>query len=185
MRDVIVSIRAVAEVMGRPAEARTSFLIEPRAGGAARDPRVAILDTFFQLLDPEGEPGRRSLRLRRGPLPLSADARRNAARGTLDVRDGRPAPGGARAARHLARPADGRPAGLVQVGMTLTAGGRRAVPVSADPPGALPDRPGPGGCRRRVDRPPCARPVRRWRVRPWRIAEQFHAGRGPVLRRRG
>src|SRR4029453_13699607 len=120
VRDVDVSIRAVAEVIRATGQARTSFLINPAPEELREILGSRFLDTFFQLLDPEGEPGRRSLRLS-GPLPLSADARRNAAGGgetfetvvlppeehvrlvTLPVRR------------------DGRPAGLVQVGMTLTA----------------------------------------------------------------
>ena len=80
VRDVDTTIQAVAEVMRATGQARAGFLIT-RAGGAARGPRLAALDTFFQLLDPEGQPGRRSPRLS-GPLPLSIQARspREAAR---------------------------------------------------------------------------------------------------------
>src|SRR5205823_14007436 len=38
-------------------------------------------DKFFQLVDPEGRPGARSTHLREETLPLSAQARRDAARG--------------------------------------------------------------------------------------------------------
>src|SRR5262249_36458339 len=77
-----------------------------------------LLDTFFQLLDPEGQPGRRSPRLS-GPLPLSAQARRNAARGretfeTLMLPQGEHV-------RVVTLPLrrESRPAGLVRVGMPL------------------------------------------------------------------
>jgi len=69
----------VAEVIRATGQARTGFLINPAPEELREILGSRFLDTFFQLLDPEGEPGRRSLRLS-GPLPLSADARRNAAR---------------------------------------------------------------------------------------------------------
>src|SRR3989442_84683 len=44
-------------------------------------PRPGFFDKFFPPLDPEGRPGARSTHLREETLPLSAQAKRNAARG--------------------------------------------------------------------------------------------------------
>ena len=120
VRDVDVSIRAVAEVIRATGQARTSFLINPAPEELREILGSRFLDTFFQLLDPEGEPGRRSLRLS-GPLPLSADARRNAARGRETFETVVLPP--EEHVRLVTLPVrrEGRPAGLVQVGMTLTA----------------------------------------------------------------
>jgi len=120
VRDVDVSIRAVAEVIRATGQARTSFLINPAPEELREILGSRFLDTFFQPLDPEGEPGRRSLRLS-GPLPLSADARRNAARGRETFETVVLPP--EEHVRLVTLPVrrDGRPAGLVQVGMTLTA----------------------------------------------------------------
>ena len=120
VRDVDVSIRAVAEVIRATGQARTSFLINPAPEELREILGSRFLDTFFQLLDPEGEPGRRSLRLS-GPLPLSADAKRNAALGRETFETVVLPP--EEHVRLVTLPVrrDGRPAGLVQVGMTLTA----------------------------------------------------------------
>ena len=120
VRDVDVSIRAVAEVIRATGQARTSFLINPAPEELREILGSRFLDTFFQLLDPEGEPGRRSLRLS-GPLPLSADARRNAALGRETFETVILPP--EEHVRLVTLPVrrEGRPAGLVQVGMTLTA----------------------------------------------------------------
>lgn len=120
VRDVDVSIRAVAEVIRATGQARTSFLINPAPEELREILGSRFLDTFFQLLDPEGEPGRRSLRLS-GPLPLSADARRNAALGRETFETVVLPP--EEHVRLVTLPVrrEGRPAGLVQVGMTLTA----------------------------------------------------------------
>lgn len=120
VRDVDVSIRAVAEVIRATGQARTSFLINPAPEELREILGSRFLDTFFQLLDPEGEPGRRSLRLS-GPLPLSADARRNAARGRETFETVVLPP--EEHVRLVTLPVrrEGRPAGLVQVGMSLTA----------------------------------------------------------------
>ena len=120
VRDVDVSIRAVAEVIRATGQARTSFLINPAPEELREILGSRFLDTFFQLLDPEGEPGRRSLRLS-GPLPLSADAKRNAALGRETFETVVLPP--EEHVRLVTLPVrrEGRPAGLVQVGMTLTA----------------------------------------------------------------
>ena len=120
VRDVDVSIRAVAEVIRATGQARTSFLINPAPEELREILGSRFLDTFFQLLDPEGEPGRRSLRLS-GPLPLSADARRNAALGRETFETVVLPP--EEHVRLVTLPVrrEGRPAGLVQVGMSLTA----------------------------------------------------------------
>jgi heavy metal sensor kinase len=118
VRDVDVSILAVAEVIRATGQARTEFLISPGPEELREIIGSRLLDTFFQLLDPEGQPGRRSPRLG-SPLPLSVQARRNAARGretfetvTLPREED---------VRLVTLPVrrEGRPAGLVQVGMTL------------------------------------------------------------------
>jgi heavy metal sensor kinase len=116
--DVDASILAVAEMIRATGQARTGFLQDPAPEDLREIFGSRLLDTFFQLLDPEGEPGRRSPRLG-GPLPLSAEARRNAARGreTFEIvtlpRQER--------VRLVTLPVrrEGRPAGLVQVGMSL------------------------------------------------------------------
>ena len=120
VRDVDVSIRAVAEVIRATGQARTSFLINPAPEELREILGSRFLDTFFQLLDPEGEPGRRSLRLS-GPLPLSVDARRNAALGRETFETVVLPP--EEHVRLVTLPVrrEGRPAGLVQVGMSLTA----------------------------------------------------------------
>ena len=120
VRDVDVSIRAVAEVIRATGQARTGFLINPAPEELREILGSRFLDTFFQLLDPEGEPGRRSLRLS-GPLPLSADAKRNAALGRETFETVVLPP--EEHVRLVTLPVrrEGRPAGLVQVGMTLTA----------------------------------------------------------------
>ena len=120
VRDVDVSIRAVAEVIRATGQARTSFLINPAPEELREILGSRFLDTFFQLLDPEGEPGRRSLRLS-GPLPLSADARRNAALGRETFETVVLPPEEHVRLGTVPGRRDGRPAGLVQVGMTLTA----------------------------------------------------------------
>jgi heavy metal sensor kinase len=78
-----------------------------------------FVDKFFQLRDPEGNPGGASASLRNRQLPLTPIARANAARGrptfeTLEL------PGGERA-RILTLPVVNgvRPPGLVQVGISL------------------------------------------------------------------
>jgi heavy metal sensor kinase len=118
VRDVDGSILAVAEVMRATGQARTGFLINPAPEELREALGSRLLDTFFQLLDPEGQPGRRSPRLS-GPLPLSAQARRNANRGretfeTLTL------PGGEHV-RVVTLPVrrEGHAAALVQAGMTL------------------------------------------------------------------
>src|SRR5262249_6292809 len=118
IRGVDASILAVAEVMRATGQARTGFLIDP-APEELRDALGSrLLDTFFQLFDPEGQPGRRSPRLS-GPLPLSVQARRNASRGretfeTLTLSEGEHV-------RVVTLPIrrEGHPAGLVHAGMTL------------------------------------------------------------------
>jgi len=116
--DVDASIFAVAEMIRATGQARTGFLQDPAPEDLREILGSRLLDTFFQLLDPEGEPGRRSPRLG-GPLPLSAEARRNATRGretfetvTLPRQE---------RVRLVTLPVrrEGRPAGLVQVGMSL------------------------------------------------------------------
>jgi heavy metal sensor kinase len=118
VRDVDGSILAVAEVMRATGQARFGFLMNPAPEELRELLGSRLLDTFFQLLDPEGQPGRRSPRLS-GPLPLSVNARRNAARGretfeTLTLpREER--------VRLVTVPVrrEGQPAGLIQVGMRL------------------------------------------------------------------
>jgi heavy metal sensor kinase len=116
--DVDASILAVAEMIRATGQARTGFLPDPAPEELREILGSRLLDTFFQLLDPEGQPGRRSPRLS-GPLPLSAEARRNAARGretfetvTLPRQE---------RVRLVTLPVrrEGRPTGLVQVGMAL------------------------------------------------------------------
>jgi len=116
--DVDASILAVAEMIRATGQARTGFLQDPAPEDLREIFGSRLLDTFFQLLDPEGEPGRRSPRLG-GPLPLSAEARRNAARGreTFEIVT-LPRQERVRLVT-LAVRREGRPAGLVQVGMSL------------------------------------------------------------------
>ena len=118
VRDVDASILGVAEVLRATGQARIGFLLDPAPEELRQVLGSRLLDTFFQLLDPEGQPRRRSPRLG-SPLPLSAEARRNAARGretfetvTLPRQE---------RARLVTLPVrrEGRPAGLVQVGMAL------------------------------------------------------------------
>jgi heavy metal sensor kinase len=108
----------VAEVIRATGQARTGFLINPAPEELREILGSRLLDTFFQFLDPEGQPGRRSPRLS-GPLPLSAEARRNAVRGR-ETFETFTLPRGERV-RLVTLPIrrEGRPAGLVQVGMAL------------------------------------------------------------------
>jgi heavy metal sensor kinase len=116
-QDVDASLVTVAQVIrdtgytrdgGTAAEAALRDLLGPD-----------FVDKFFQLRDPEGNLGGGSASLRNRVLPLTATARVNAARGrptfeTLVL------PGDERA-RLLTLPVleSGRPAGLVQVGLSL------------------------------------------------------------------
>jgi heavy metal sensor kinase len=118
VRDVDFSILSVAEVLRATGQARAGFLLDPAPEELREILGSELLDTFFQLLDPEGAPGRRSPRLS-GPLPLSAEARRNASRGretfetiTLPRQE---------RVRLVTLPVrrDGQPAGLIQVGIVL------------------------------------------------------------------
>jgi heavy metal sensor kinase len=118
IHDVDLSILGVAEVMRATGQARTGFLLNPAPEELREILASRLLDTFFQLLDPEGQPGRRSPRLG-APLPLSTEARRNATRGretfeTVTLPRGEEV-------RLVTLPVrqEGRPAGLVQVGMSL------------------------------------------------------------------
>lgn len=118
VRDVDSSILAVAEVMRATGQARTGFLINPAPEELREVLGSRLLDTFFQLFDPEGQPGRRSPRLS-GPLPLSAQARRNAARGRETFETLMLPPDEHVRVVTLPIRREGRPAGLVQAGMTL------------------------------------------------------------------
>lgn len=119
-RDVDASLLVVAEGIRDSGHARTGFLREPDPGAVLRAVLGSdLLDKFFQLLDPQGQPGPRSARLRDRALPLSAEARRNAARGartfeTVTI-------GGGERVRLVTIPVmrEGRPAELVQIGMSL------------------------------------------------------------------
>jgi two-component system OmpR family sensor kinase len=81
LRDTDAAILAVAEVIRATGQVRTGVLRDPAVDGVLREALGArLLDTFFQLIEPGGQPGRRSPRLTR-PLPLSDEARRAARRG--------------------------------------------------------------------------------------------------------
>jgi heavy metal sensor kinase len=120
-RDLDASLVAVAEVIQASGRSRTGLLSEPDAEAVLREILgSALFDKFFQLLDPDGQPGPRSGRLRKSPLPLSVEARRNATHGlrtleTVTLASGEPV-------RLVTIPAlrDGRPVELVQVGMSMT-----------------------------------------------------------------
>jgi signal transduction histidine kinase len=118
VRDVDASILAVAELLRATGQARTGFLINPAPEELREVLGSRLLDTFFQLIDPEGQPGRRSPRLG-APLPLSAQARRNAARGRETFETVVLAPD--ERVRLVTVPVrrEGRPTGLVQTGMSL------------------------------------------------------------------
>src|SRR5262245_35265011 len=118
VRDVDASILAVAEVMRATGQARTGFLINPAPEELRAVLGSRLLDTFFQLFDPEGQPRRRSPTVG-GPLPRSTPARPTAARArqpfeTLVLPQGEHV-------RVVTLPIrrEGQPAGLVQTGMTL------------------------------------------------------------------
>jgi hypothetical protein len=117
---VDASLLAVAQVIRDTGHARTGFLREPDPEGVFRQVLGGeLLDKFFQLLDPQGQPNRRSARLGNRALSLSAEARRNATRGARTFETA-PLPGGERV-RVLTIPVlrDGRPVEFIQVGMSL------------------------------------------------------------------
>lgn len=119
-RDVDASLLAVAQVIRDTGHARTGFLREPDPEGVFRQVLGGeLLDKFFQLLDPQGQPNRRSARLGNRALSLSAEARRNATRGARTFETA-PLAGGERV-RVLTIPVlhDGRPVEFIQVGMSL------------------------------------------------------------------
>jgi len=76
-------------------------------------------DKFFQLVDPEGRPRERSTHLRAETLPLSADARRNAAQGERTLETVGLATGERVRLLTLPITRDGRLIQLVQVGIPL------------------------------------------------------------------
>src|SRR5213078_4153174 len=76
-------------------------------------------DKFFQLVDPEGRPRERSTHLRAETLPLSADARRNAAQGERTLETVGLATGERVRLLTLPITRDGRLVQLVQVGIPL------------------------------------------------------------------
>src|SRR5262245_8107448 len=119
LQDVDASLLAVAHVV-----ARTGYAGRDPLAAFAHDALGEILppelyEKFFQFLDPQGQPGGRSPSLRNRSLPLSPQARINAARGhstyeTVTV-------AGLERVRLLTLPVAeaGRPMSLIQVGMGL------------------------------------------------------------------
>ena len=125
----VLSHRVLAWSLGQELDASLVAVARAlRAAAPAPSPEDALrqllgpeaYDKLFQFLDPLGQPGRRSSTLRQRGLPLSADARGNAARGastfeTLTLDDGE-------RVRLLTMPVveRGRTVQLIQVGMPLT-----------------------------------------------------------------
>ena len=124
MNDVDQSLVTTAHIVREASEEVAAATAIPAPEAALRELLgPEFYDKFFQLMDPEGRPRARSRLRRNSQLPLSAEARANAARGrptfeTLALRDGR--------ARLLTIPVlrNGRVTELVQVGMSLEASDR-------------------------------------------------------------
>jgi len=119
LQDVDASLMAVAHVVANTGDARRDAFaaFAHDAFGEILPPE--LYEKFFQFLDPQGQPGGRSPSLRNRSLPLSPQARANAARGgrtfeTVTL-------GGHERVRLLTLPiaAAGRPMSLIQVGMAL------------------------------------------------------------------
>ncbi len=120
LQDLDASLRLVGELIRDTGYSAT----EPTPGSGAEATVRELLgpefyDKFFQLRSPEGAPGARSTQLHNRVLPLSEEARRNAARGrptfeTVEV-------GPRERVRLLTMPImrDGQLAQLVQVGISL------------------------------------------------------------------
>jgi len=127
MQDLDASLTTVAQVISDTVGSAPGAALEAGSETAPLEllgPEFS--DKFFQLVDPQGTPGLHSRHLRGEALPLSADARANAARGLRTFETIRLA--GREPVRLLTMPIvhNGQPGRLVQVGISLT-GPRRAL----------------------------------------------------------
>jgi len=124
LHDVDQSLVTTADVVREASEEVASTTVIPGPEAALRELLgPEFYDKFFQLMDPEGRPRARSRLRRQSVLPLSPQARANAARGrltfeTLQFREG--------PARLLTVPVvrGGHIVEIVQVGMSLEASER-------------------------------------------------------------
>jgi len=121
LHDVDQSLVTTAQVVREASEEVAASTVIPGPEAALRELLgPEFYDKFFQLMDPEGHPRARSRLRRHGMLPLSPQARANAARGrpTFETRDLGEGP-----ARLLTVPVvrGGRVVEIVQVGMSLEA----------------------------------------------------------------
>jgi len=120
IQDLDTSLLAVAQVVRDTGWAGSG-------GGLGAGPESALreilgpefYDKFFQLADPEGRPRERSSHLRTETLPLSADARRNAAQGERTLETVRLETGERVRLLTLPITREGRLVQLVQVGISL------------------------------------------------------------------
>ena len=120
IQDLDASLLAVGQVVRDTGWSGSGAAVGGRPESALREILgPEFYDKFFQLVDPEGRPGTRSPHLREETLPLSAQARSNAARGAPTVETVRLATGEPVRLLTLPITRDGQLVQLVQVGMPL------------------------------------------------------------------
>src|SRR5205809_775998 len=120
IQDLDASLLAVGQVVRDTGWSGSGAAVGGRPESALREILgPEFYDKFFQLVDPEGRPGTRSPHLREETLPLSAQARSNAARGAPTVETVRLATGEPVRLLTLPITRDGQLVQLVQVGIPL------------------------------------------------------------------
>ena len=120
IQDLDTSLLAVGQVVSDTGWAGSGAALGVEPESALREILgPEFYDKFFQLVDPEGRPGARSTHLREETLPLSAQARRDAARGEPTFETVRLATGEPVRLLTLPITRDGQLVQLVQVGMPL------------------------------------------------------------------
>jgi heavy metal sensor kinase len=120
IQDLDTSLLAVGQVVLDTGYAGSGPALGAGPESALRDILgPEFYDKFFQLVDPEGRPGARSTHLRDEALPLSVEARRNAARGGRTFETVRLAAGGPVRLLTLPVSRGGQLVQLVQVGMSF------------------------------------------------------------------
>ncbi len=130
IQDLDTSLLAVGQVVSDTGWAGSGAALGVEPESALREILgPEFYDKFFQLVDPEGRPGARSTHLREETLPLSAQARRDAARGEPTFETVRLATGEPVRLLTLPITRDGQLVQLVQVGMPLERAQRTLGPT--------------------------------------------------------